>query len=144
MIIPSEILYWWNEPSWSFVNYLSGTHWWTVYQIGRGAAVCPVISFCAEVSCSAGPRGLPVSVYSWIFFIEFLTIVLLCNDLYISLLLSPLGYSLLPFLFFGVRSNILTSIILVTEEQLCQGRGDHVALASYVTPFFSKKLATKK
>ncbi len=35
-------------------------------QIGRDAAVCPVI-FCAEVSCSAGPRGLPVSVYSWIF-----------------------------------------------------------------------------
>jgi len=26
-------------------------------QIGRDAAVCPVI-FCAEVSCSAGPRGL--------------------------------------------------------------------------------------
>src|SRR6056300_1431873 len=78
------------------------------------------------------------------FFMEFLTIVLLCNDLYISLLLSPLGYSLLPFLFFGVRSNILTSIILVTEEQLCQGRGDHVAIASYVTPFFSKNSPQKK
>ena len=29
--IPSEILYLWKEPSWSFIIYLPGTHWWTVY-----------------------------------------------------------------------------------------------------------------
>ena len=32
-------------------------------QIGRNAAACPVI-FCAEVSCSAGPRGLHFHLWS--------------------------------------------------------------------------------
>ena len=50
---------------------------------------------------------------------------------------------LVHFLFFGVRSNILTSIILLTEEQLCHGRGDHVTIASCVTHFFSKNSPQK-
>ena len=45
--------------------------------------------------------------------------------------------------FFGVRSDILTSIILVTEEQLCHGRGGprHYRLLRHA--FFLKKLATR-
>jgi hypothetical protein len=59
-------------------------------------------------------------------------------------LYSPLGYSYsLFFSFLCVRNNILTSIILVAEEQLCHGRGDHVVIASYVTPFFSKNSPQK-
>ena len=47
------------------------------------------------------------------------------------------------FFLFGVRSDILTSIILVTEEQLCHGRGEprHNRLLRHA--FFPKKLATR-
>src|SRR6056300_551359 len=49
-----------------------------------------------------------------------------------------LTVSLVSPFFFGVRSNILTSIILVTVEQLCHRRGANTSLSSCVTPFFSK------
>ena len=78
-------------------------------------------------------------VYSWFcfFFIEFLTIVLLCNDCLCINSLPLLLVSAFSFLC-GVRSNILTSIILVSKEQLCQWRGGPRHYCSCVTLFFPK------
>ena len=43
-----------------------------------------------------------------------------------------------PFSFLWCRSNILTSIILVTEEQLCHDVADHVTIASALRVFSQK------
>ena len=60
-----------------------------------------------------------------------------------SIALQWLFILLLGFFFFGVRSDILTSNILMTEEQLCHGRGEprHNRLLRHA--FFPKKLATR-